>query len=325
LAPGSECSVDISFTPIVKGNATGTVTFSDSAVSNPHVINLKGQGAPRPDKLVFATQFPSQPLNGNVGTAIVNATDVNNNLATGFGGSVTVQIQGPAGFTTYGTQVNASGGGATFDLSAVVLNTAGSYTIRASSSGLTSAQASFTVTGSPDFALSLSKQSAQVGTQSTGSNNVSITPSNGFTGSIVMSCSGLPANSTCSFTPATLQASGSNTPLASVMTISTGVASVAAIRHADGPVFLATSTGMFGAGFFGLVFAPIARRNRASQSKRAKLIQLILVAIILCGGLVGCGTLGSKTHATPTGSYTIVVTGTSTGLSHSNSFTLVVQ
>jgi hypothetical protein len=325
LAPGSECSVDISFTPTVKGNVTGTVTFSDNAVSNPHVINLKGQGAPHPDKLVFATQFPSRSLNGNLGTVVVNAADVNDNLATGFVGSVAIQIQGPAGFTTYGTQANASGGVATLDLSAVVLNVAGSYTIRASSSGLTSAQASFTVNGNPDFAISLSKQSLQVGTQSVGSISVNVTPSNGFTGSITMSCSGLPADSTCSFAPATLQANGTNTALASVMTISTGVATVAAIRHADGPLFLATSTGMFSAGFFGLVFAPIARRNRASQSKGTKLLQLILVAIILCGGLVGCGTLGGQTHVTPAGTYTVTVKASSTGVSHSSAFTLVVQ
>jgi len=325
VAPGSECSVDISFTPTVNGNATGTVTFTDNAVGNPHVINLKGQGAPHPDKLIFATQFPSQPLNGNVGTVIVNATDVNGNLAAGFVGSIAVQIQGPVGFTTYSTQVNASGGIASFDLSAVVLNTAGSYTIQASSSGLTSAQASFTVTGNPDFAISLSKQSLQVGTQSAGSINISVTPSNGFTGSIAMSCNGLPANTTCSFAPATLQSNGSNTVLTSAVTISTGVAGVAAIQRADGPVFLATSTGMFSAGFFGLVLAPIARRNRNSQSKGAKLLQLILVAIILCGGLVGCGTLGGKTHATPTGTYNVVVTATSTGVSHSSTFTMVVQ
>ncbi len=301
------------------------MTFTDNAVGNPHLINLKGQGAPHPDKLIFATQFPTRALNGNVGTVIVNATDVNGNLATGFVGSIAVQIQGPVGFTTYSTQVNASGGGATFNLSTLVLNTAGSYTIRASSSGLTSAQASFMVTGNPDFAISLSKQSLQVGTQSAGSNSVSVTPSNGFTGSIAMSCSSLPANTTCSFAPATLQANGSNTALASVVTISTGVASVAAIQRADRQVFLATSTGMFSAGFLGLVFAPIARRNRASQSKGAKRLQLILVAIILCGGLVGCGTLGGKTHATPTGTYNVVITATSTGVSHSRTFTLVVQ
>jgi hypothetical protein len=120
-----------------------------------------------------------------------------------------------------------------------------------------------------------------------------------------------------------LQASGNNAALASVATVSTGVDNVAAIQP-DARVFLAT-TGVFGAGLLGLVFAPISRSKHRSQSKRARLIQLILIAIILCGGLVGCGTLGSQTKGTPAGSYTVTVTGTSTSVSHSTTFTLVVQ
>jgi sugar lactone lactonase YvrE len=327
LPPGSECSVDVSFIPTVNGNITGAVTLSDDAAGNPHVINLKGQGyiAPHPDKLVFATQFPVQPLNGNLGTVIVNATDVNGNLATGFAGAVTLQIQGPAGFSMFSTQVNANGGTATFDLSAVVLNVAGSYTIGAASAGLSSAQAAFTVTGNPDFSIAMSAQSLKVGKESVGSINATVTPTNGFQGAIALSCSGLPSHSTCSFAPASLPADGSNTALTSKVTISTGVANVAAIHHADGPVFLATSTGVLSAGLFGLVFAPIARRNHGSQRKRARVIQLILVAIILCGGLVGCGTLGGQTHATPAGSYTVTITATSTSVSHRSTFTLVVQ
>ncbi len=326
LPPGSECSVDVTFTPAINGNVTGTVTLSDDAAGNPHVIHLKGQGyiAPHADKLVFATQFPVQPLNGNLGTVVVNATDVNGNLATGFSGAVAVLLQGPNGFTTYSTQVNASGGTATFDLSAVVLNAAGSYTIQASSTGLTSAQASFTVTGNADFAISLSKQSLNVGKDSSGTMNVTVTPTNSFSGSIALSCSGLPSNSKCSFAPASLNADGSNTALTSLMTLSTGVTTVAAASPAKEPVMLATRTSAF-VGLLGLVMAPIARRRNGSPSKPARLVPLILVAIILCGGLVGCGDLGSQTHSTPPGNYTVTVTATSTSISHSRTFTLVVQ
>lgn len=326
LAHGSECSVDISFTPTVSGNITGTVTFSDDGVGNPHVINLKGQGnlVVQPTKLVFATQFPPRTLNGNLGTVLVDATDANGNTATGFSGAVTIQIGGPAGFTTYSTQVNASGGVATFNLSSVVLNAAGSYTIQASSSGLTSAQANFTVNGNADFTISLSKQSLNIGTASVASINATVTPASGFTGTIALSCSGLPSNSACSFSPASLQANGNNTALTSVVTISTGVANVAAVQHADGPLFLGTSAAMLTSVLIGWVFAPIPR-NRGSRGRLLKLVQLMPIAVILCAGLVGCGTLGGKTHATPPGSYTVVITASSTGVSHNSAFTLVVQ
>jgi Abnormal spindle-like microcephaly-assoc'd, ASPM-SPD-2-Hydin/NHL repeat len=326
LAPGSECSVDISFVPTVNGNITGTVTVSDDAAGNPHVINLKGVGyiAPHPDKLVFATQFPVQPLNGNLGTVVVNATDVNGNLATGFAGVVNLQIQGPAGFTPFAAQVNASGGTATFDVSAVVLSVAGPYSIQATSAGLASAQAAFTVAGNPDFDVSMSAQSLNIGKESVASINATVSPVNGFKGTINLTCSGLPLHSACSFAPASLQADGSNTALTSVVTISTGVANIAGIQQADGPMILATSTGVLSAGLLGLGFAPV-RRNYSPQSHSSRLFQRILAAIILCSGLVGCQTLGGQTTATPPGSYTVKITATSAGVSHSSTFTLVVK
>lgn len=327
LAPGSECSTDVSFVPTAGGNLTGTVTFTDDAAGTPHLINLKGEGniPPHPDKLVFASSFPTKPLNGNLGTVIVNATDVSGNLATGFNAAVTVQIQGPVGFSTFNGQVNATGGTASFDLSAVTLNVAGSYTIQASSSGLTSAQAAFTVNGNPNFSVSMSAQSLNIGTAASGHITATVTPTNGFTGTIALSCSGLPSHSTCSFNPASVQASGNNAAQTSVMTISTGAADIAALEHTEGTSLLATSAGMFGAGLLGLVFAPIASHGHDSKSKRTKLVLLIMIAIILCGGLVGCGTLGGQTHATPSGSYTVTVTATSTNVSHGSTFTLVVQ
>jgi len=327
LSAGEDCSVDASFTPSASGNIAGTVNVSDDAPGHPHVINLKGQGYVVPAvQLVFANQFSALPLNGNPGVLTVNATDANGNLATGFNGVVILQLQGPAGFTTSSTQATASGGTATFDLSAVVLNVAGSYSIAASSSGLTSAHASFTVVGTPSFSVSPSKQSLTVASGGASSLTVTVTPTNGFSGTIALSCSGLPAHSTCSYAPASLNANGSNTPLPSVLTISTGVTTVAVVHPAE-PGFLAASTGAFGVSLLGLVFAPMLRGPRGSQSRHVRLVVMILGVIILCSGLIGCGALvaGGQTRLTPLGSYTVTITAASTGVSHSSTVTLVVQ
>jgi sugar lactone lactonase YvrE len=327
LPAGADCSLDVSFTPIVSGNITGTVSLSDDAPGHPHIMNLKGQGyiGPVPSQLVFATQFSIPPLNGNLGMVPVNAMDANGSLATGFNGVVTLQLQGPAGFTSYRAQVNASGGTATFDLSAVTLDVVGSYAITASSSGLTSAQASFTVVGNPNFSISTSKQSMTIGGDSTGTVNITVTPTDGFSGAIALSCSGLPVHSTCSFAPASLNADGSGTPLLSVLTVSTGVATVATAQHPGDPVLLATGTGIFSTGLLGLVFARMGRGSRDSRNRRPRLIQLIVVGIILCAGLIGCGGLTGQARLTPPGSYTVTITAASIGVSHSHTVTLVVQ
>ena len=225
LAPGAECTLGMSFIPTGSGSITGTVTLTDNAAGNPHVVNLKGAGV---------------------------------------------------------------------------------------------------VAANPDFAIAMSRPSLTIGTHSTGSLTVNVTPSGSFSATVSLNCAGLPANSKCSFLPTSLRSDGSNAPLSSVLTISTGVDNVAALAPAGGSVFLAIS-GAFGAGLLGLVFAPKLQRRSDSRSKHVRVIHLLLVLVILCGGLVGCGTLGSKITSTPPGSYPVTVTGTAQGTVHNATFTLIVQ
>jgi large repetitive protein len=327
VAAGAGCSVDVSFAPSAVGNITGTVTLSDDAPGSPHVIQLKGKGlpVPPPTQLAFTKQFTTVALNGNLGAVSVDALDAQGNLANSFSSAVALKLQGPSGFQTFNTQLNASAGVATFDLTAVVLNVAGSYTITASSTGLTSAQAPFTVSGAKDFSVSTSS-SMTVVSGSSGTANVTVAPVNGFTGAISLNCSGLPAHSVCSFSPASLNADGSNTTLPSVLTISTGVASAASGQQPGSPIMLASGAGFISMGMLGLVFVPRKRRIRESSSGPARLLGLVLLAMILLAGMLGCqGLQNGQTLLTPRGSYTVTVTATSTNVSHSASMTLTVK
>jgi hypothetical protein len=94
-----------------------------------------------------------------------------------------------------------SGGGA---ISAAGLFTAGStpggpFTVTAASGGV-SGTASVTVTG-PDFSLSAAPASQSVRQGSAASYTVTITPLSGFTGSVILSVTGLPSGYTATFTP----------------------------------------------------------------------------------------------------------------------------
>jgi hypothetical protein len=300
------------------------VTLSDDAAGNPHVVNLKGAGLIAPAELVILAQFAIIPLGGNLGVVTVDAMDAQGHLLPDFSGTVTLQVLGPAGFTPYSGQAQANGGITTFDLSGSILNVAGEYTLSVSSPGVVPMETSFTVVANPDFSVALSRSSLTVGNGGTANLTVHVTPSNGFFGTITLNCTGLPANSKCAFSPMSLQADGSDASLTSVLTVSAGVTNVAVIHPADGPVFLATS-GMFGVGLLGLVFAPKLRRSSDSRSKYARLIQLLMVMVILCGGLVGCGSLGGKVNSTPPGTYTVTVAATAPGTVHNFTFTLVVQ
>jgi hypothetical protein len=327
LGAGSDCMVSVSFAPIMSGKITGTATVSSDAPETPHILNLEGQGysVQVATQLAFATKFPVLPPNGNLGTVEVDALDSNGNLVTGFTGPVSVAILGPSGFTPYSAQVNASGGIATFNLTTVSFGVAGSYSITATSGGLTAAQGSFTVKGNPDFTLSLSSGSLKMTTSGTGALNVTVSPANGFNGKISLSCSSLPSHSTCSFVPASVTADGSDTPLASVLTISTGVSSEVVAKNLGEPVFLASATGTFSMGLVGFVFAAVWQR-RDKGGRRAQCIELALILIILCVGLSACGRIGdgNQTTTTPPGTYAVTVTGTSAGVTHSSVLTLTI-
>jgi serine protease AprX len=77
----------------------------------------------------------------------------------------------------------------------------GPFTVTAASGGL-SGTASVTVTSVPsDFSLSVSPTSQQVRQGNAATYTVTITPSNGFSGSVTLGVSGLPPGATATFTP----------------------------------------------------------------------------------------------------------------------------
>jgi hypothetical protein len=105
---------------------------------------------------------------------------------------------------------SVSGGGtiSTGDLSGGLFtagSTVGVFTVTAASgsgSGSVSGTASVTVTATPaDFSLSVSPASASVRRGSTATYIVTVTPSNGFSGSVTLSLSGQPSGSTVTFSP----------------------------------------------------------------------------------------------------------------------------
>jgi CSLREA domain-containing protein len=44
IAPASTCTIGVTFSPTAKGDVTGTLTFTDSAETEPQVVNLTGDG-----------------------------------------------------------------------------------------------------------------------------------------------------------------------------------------------------------------------------------------------------------------------------------------
>jgi hypothetical protein len=172
----------------------------------------------------------------------------------------------------------------------------------------TSPPATVTITATQNFNLSASPNSFTITSPgASGSTTVSAAPVNGFTGTVSITCA-LQATmtySTCSLTTSTLTPNGTGSQL----TVATTAPS-AALRLPNRPRWFLPGAGV-------LLFAWILLLIAAGKHRRVKPAFGLIVFAMLAAGFVACGGgssgIGSQgSPGTPTGSYTVTVTGTST-------------
>jgi hypothetical protein len=220
LSAGSSCTISVQFTPTATGTRTGAITIMDNAGSGTQTINLTGSGtAPVPDFGLSATPSSRTVVQGSPTSYTVNTSVLN-----GFSGTVALSITStlPAGVTTsFNPTSVAAGGSSTLNVTTSATTPVGTYTITIQgTSGSLTHTTSVTLTvnsaNPPNFSISASPASRSVNRGNSTTYTVTITPSNGFNGSVSLNVSGLPSRATASFSPTSINGSGNST-----MTVST--------------------------------------------------------------------------------------------------------
>lgn len=222
---------------------------------------------------------------------------------------------------------NAPTGDVTLTVRVPQTATAGSYTVSVDShdlSGTPTHASLVTLTVVPDFVIHLPKATVSVSQGGTATYALQVSALGGaFTGPISFSCTGLPKNTSYSFTPSVVvPGSGTTTVTLNVRTSTV----VAGLRwRNDRPSWwMAMLLPMIG----GSLFA------RAGGQRRRFLLGLVLAAVCslavlsACGGGNGGGSppiVPPPDTATPVGTYTLTVTAISGAVSHSTDLTLIVQ
>jgi endoglucanase len=128
----------------------------------------------------------------------------------------------------FGTATGMVTAASSTSLSVTVPNiAAGAVNVTVSVNGVTSNAVSFTVTGTPqpDFSLKASPATLSVAQGASGSSTITVSPVNGFTGTVSLAASGLPAGVTASFNPASTTGASTLTFAAS-STAAAGAANV---------------------------------------------------------------------------------------------------
>ena len=147
---------------------------------------------------------------------------------TGAVGSVSLSATGlPSGVTAaFNPNPATSTSTLTLTVSASATTGAATVTVMSTSGSLTATTTlNLTVTPPPSYALSANPSSVNVEQGSQGTTTITITPANGFTGSVTLSATGLPVGVTSAFNP-NPATSTSTLTLAASATATTGTATV---------------------------------------------------------------------------------------------------
>ncbi len=190
------------------------------------------------------------------------------------------------------------------------------------------------------FTVSASSNAGSVASGESVQTTLTFVPSAGFTDTVALSCSGLPANASCSFSPASI-VSGTTS---SLLTIQTGTQAMFAAARGEttgpatpmpiplGAVALATLI----ATLVSALHLALTRRRGSARAGRAFLAGSGFAwrfgTLAAAGWLAGCGGGGSDAvttappaAVTPSGSYNVVVTATSPSGTQTLTYVLTVR
>lgn len=218
----------------------------------------------------------------------------------------------PGGYVSGGHFVFAKGG-ATLTTQLPVGQDSITVQYSGDSNYIASTSAAVVVNVQADFDFSASSPTLTVAKGGSGNLTVTITGQTGYSGTIDFnraSCTGLPAESACSFNPPSVTGSGSTT-----LTVTTTAPHSATL---DPLKLWRTGSGGVLAGIFVL---GVASKRRGWGRLFALAVLAGLAMVVACGG----GGAGNSDPGTPLGTYPVKVTAAVGGVTHSINLTLTIH
>ncbi|MBV8674497.1 MAG: choice-of-anchor D domain-containing protein, partial [Acidobacteriaceae bacterium] len=345
LAGHSTCAIVVNFVPTQVGAETGTLFVGDALRGQ--TVTLSGTG-------LAPAGISVAPAAVNFGSYGINQTSRPQMVTLTNNGGIPLSSVSFAATGDFGAQASSSGGcGTTLAIGAScqigVTFTPGQAGPRTGTMTVSAAQLKAPLTVSlsgsgMDFALQVSGSSSAVITSGqTATFMISILPVNGSTGTVSLACTGAPQNSACTVNPQKVTLTGQNTASATVTIATRQSSSSAAVKENLRPPFSSFALALV------IPIGFVVRRRRWTDSPKTKnrVHRLFrpygrLVLIGVCGWLIvlsGCnlsvkpggqsstGTnpSGSQGNPTPSGVYTLTVTGAAPGLSHTAAVQLTVE
>jgi hypothetical protein len=193
------------------GSFTATLTVTDNAgLTDPHPPTRTITVNPAPDFSISASPSSQSTVQAGNASYTVSVSALN-----GFTDTVNLSVSGlPSGASASFLPTSVTGSGS----SALTVTTSastpvGSYTLTITGASATlshSVNVTLNVNSTGDFALSASPTTLQISRGGSGSDTVTVSALQGFTGTVSLNLTGLPARTSASWNPSTVTGSGSS-------------------------------------------------------------------------------------------------------------------
>jgi hypothetical protein len=312
LAPGQSCSVSVTFTPTASGTRPGQLSIADNATGSPQTVALTGTGLAQ-----FSLSSPTA-----TNPVVIGATSTTYTIEalspSSFSGSISLACSTGVTCTFNPTSIFASGTGSTSTMTVSNLTTSlpnpynfqviGTSGTQTSSLQLNLFFEDYTLTATPPIDI------IEAGTPA--GYNIIVTPLNTFNQAVLLTCSNLPPDSTCTFSASNATVTpGPTNPSTVTLTINT----VKYVSPTHSPPLYPTDKippGVWGLlGMLGLASLALGSRRRSQPGLWGINwfgIRLAALSLILALDLVlaACRPAIFVTQGTTTGNYTITVNGT---------------
>jgi hypothetical protein len=302
LSTGETCTLTIDFTPSAPLGGNASELLSENVTLTTNILNGSAT-----EQFVAVTGTETQPLPAAATPTFLPAAGTYSSAQ-----SVTISDTTASAiiyYTTDGTTTPTAS--STRYTGAINVSTTETIQAIAVASGFSnSAVASATYTFPQDFSVAVNPAIISVQAGQSGTATVTVTPQNGINSVVSFSCSGLPSGASCIFSPASVTPAGN--VASTTLTVSTS-ATTASLRRNSQPIFPASA----------LVIALCCIGGK--KRRRLPTLLLLAVSIASLGLLTGCGLSGDRKPLHQSVTSTVTVTAQSASLSHSITFTLIVD
>jgi len=312
VAAKSTCAFNVAFVPTVTGAASGVLTVGDQFRSQ--TVLLSGIGlAPAGVSLTPVGGFSF----GAIGVGLTSAAQLLT-LTNNGGVALAISSVGVSGdfhlaSTTCGTTLAAGSACAMSIVFAPAVGGARAGVVTLADNAPGGTQTVQLVGVGIDFTfVATSATTMTVASGTTATYTLLLTAPAGVSGAAAMDCTGRPSHGLCTVTPSPVTLNGATVV---IVTVQTGLAAASVAR----PVFWEER----GVVVLGLMLPVLFLRRR-------RLPVMLVVLVMMVGGCgagrqIPAGGLTGAPTPTPSGSYNLVVSGSSAGVSHSVGLTLAVQ